>query len=210
MKRNAMKSLFGMLLLGLLASQPALAVTWYLEPIQTAPGDAAQQAVTKEFTNLLIKAIKINEYQVGKPLSKEVKDAKWVVRSRMIPASDAPLTGKKHEQNFTYGNGAPTHEIVAEVLRNGVLVAHIGQGWREPQVAGTPIADKITVVTWRYAVGADAKPADLEELAAMICFEAGKVIARDGKPIPERKKKEDKSAAAAAAAPDTNSDSDKQ
>jgi predicted Zn-dependent protease len=31
--------------------------------------------------------------------------------------------------------------------------------------------------------------ADLEELAAQISFEVGKVIARDGQPLPEKKKK---------------------
>ena len=31
----------------------------------------------------------------------------------------------------------------------------------------------------------------LEDLAAQIGFEAGKVIARDGKPLPEKKKKKE-------------------
>ncbi len=192
MMRNSIKTLFGLLLATLLLGQSALAATWYLAPIQTDANAPEQAALTKEFTNQLIKAIKVNEYQVGKPLGKDQKQPKWVVRTRLIPASDAPLAGKKHPQGLTYGKGEPTREIVGELLRDGVLVAHMGQGWREPLVAQTPIAEKITVVNWRYAVGSDAKAADLEELAAQICFEAGKVIARDGKPLPERKKKEKK------------------
>ncbi len=191
MMQNGMKSLLGLLLM-LLCAQPVLAATWYLAPIQTESGNEAQKALTKEFTNQLIKAIKVNEYQVGKPLGKEQKLPKWVLRSKLIPASDAPLVGAKHPQGFTYGKGAPTQEIVAELLRDGVLVAHIGQGWREPLVADTPSAEKITIINWRYAIGAEAKAPDLEELAAQICFEAGKVIERDGKPLPERKKKDKK------------------
>lgn len=192
MKRNPMKTLLGLLLAGLLLGQPVLAATWYLAPIQTADNSPAQQALTGDFTQQLIKAIKINEYQVGKPLGKEQKLPKWVLRSQLIPASDEPLMGKKHPQGLTYGKGAPTLEIVAELLRDGVLVAHFGQGWRSPVIANTQVAEKITIANWRYAIGAEAKAADLEELAAQICFEAGKVIARDGKPLPEPKKKEKK------------------
>ena len=74
---------------------------------------------------------------------------------------------------------------------NPVLVAHIGQGWREPIVPGTPVADKLSIANYRYAIGDQAKSADLEELAAQIGFEAGKVIHRDGKPLPEKKKKKE-------------------
>jgi hypothetical protein len=108
-----------------------------------------------------------------------------------MPASQEPLVGKKHPQGLTYGKGIPTQEIVGELIMNGTLVAHIGQGWREPIVPGTPVAEKISIANYQYAIGNEAKAPDLEELAAQIGFEAGKVIARDGKPLPEKKKKKE-------------------
>ena len=53
---------------------------------------------------------------------------------------------------------------------NGTLVAHIGQGWREPIVPGTPVAEKISIANYQYAIGNEAKAPDLEELAAQIEF----------------------------------------
>lgn len=81
----------------------------------------------------MIKTIKINEYQTGKAVG-NTKKPKWLIRTKLIPASNEPLVGKKHPQGLTYGKGNPTQEIVGELLMNGTLVAHIGQGWREPIV----------------------------------------------------------------------------
>lgn len=56
---------------------------------------------------------------------------------------------------------------------------------------GTPVAEKITIANYQYAIGNEAKSPDLEELAAQIGFEVGKVIARGGQPLPEKKKKKE-------------------
>lgn len=190
----------GLLLATLLLSPLALAQTaatapkapapqtWYVAPIVIDAANEAQKALTKEFTAQMIKTIKINEYQTGKALGK-TQDPKWLIRTKLLPASDAPLVGKKHPQGLTFGKGQPSQEIVGELIMNGTLVAHIGQGWREPIVPGTPVAEKITIANYRYAIGSEAKAGDLEELAAQIGFEAGKVIARDGKALPEKTKK---------------------
>jgi hypothetical protein len=157
-------------------------------PIVIDETSEAQKALTKEFTAQMIKTIKINEYQTGKAVGK-TKSPKWLIRTKLMPASQEPLVGKKHPQGLTYGKGIPTQEIVGELIMNGTLVAHIGQGWREPIVPGTPVAEKISIANYQYAIGNEAKAPDLEELAAQIGFEAGKVIARDGKPCPRRKRK---------------------
>ena len=128
--------------------------------------------------------------ETGKAVGK-TKSPKWLIRTKLMPASQEPLVGKKHPQGLTYGKGIPTQEIVGELIMNGTLVAHIGQGWREPIVPGTPVAEKISIANYQYAIGNEAKAPDLEELAAQIGFEAGKVIARDGKPLPEKKKKKE-------------------
>ncbi|MER0509273.1 hypothetical protein ABR850_07485 [Aeromonas veronii] len=164
--------------------------TWYVAPIAIDETSDAQKALTKDFMAQMIKTIKINEYQTGKAVG-NTKQPKWLIRTKLIPASNEPLVGKKHPQGLTYGKGNPTQEIVGELLMNGTLVAHIGQGWREPIVPGTPVADKLSIANYRYAIGDQAKSADLEELAAQIGFEAGKVIHRDGKPLPEKKKKKE-------------------
>ena len=148
--------------------------TWYVAPIAIDETSEAQKALTKDFMAQMIKTIKINEYQTGKAVG-NTKDPKWLIRTKLIPASDAPLVGKKHPQGLTYGT----------------LVAHIGQGWREPIVPGTPVAEKLSIANYRYAIGDQAKAPDLEELAAQIGFEAGKVIARGGKPLPEKSKKKE-------------------
>lgn len=192
----------GLLLAALLLSPLALAQTapaapkavapqtWYVAPIAIDETSKAQKALTKDFMAQMIKTIKINEYQTGKAVG-NTKDPKWLIRTKLIPASDAPLVGKKHPQGLTYGKGTPTQEIVGELLMNGTLVAHIGQGWREPIVPGTPVAEKLSIANYRYAIGDQAKAPDLEELAAQIGFEAGKVIARGGKPLPEKSKKKE-------------------
>ncbi|MGL5292325.1 MAG: hypothetical protein ACRC9V_00770 [Aeromonas sp.] len=162
--------------------------TWYVAPIVIDGTNPAEQALTKDFMGQMLKTIKLNEYQNGKKLGK-TPNPKWLIRTKLIPASTAPLVGKAHAQGMTYGKGNPTQEIVGELLLNGTLVAHIGQGWREPIVPGTPMADKLTIANYRYAIGDQAKPADLDELAAQIGFEAGKVIHRDGKPVPGKHQK---------------------
>ena len=164
--------------------------TWYVAPIVIDETSEAQKALTKEFTAQMIKTIKINEYQTGKAVGK-TKSPKWLIRTKLMPASQEPLVGKKHPQGLTYGKGIPTQEIVGELIMNGTLVAHIGQGWREPIVPGTPVAEKISIANYQYAIGNEAKAPDLEELAAQIGFEAGNVIARDGKPLPEKKNKKE-------------------
>ncbi|MGL5539925.1 MAG: hypothetical protein ACRDC0_22215 [Aeromonas veronii] len=164
--------------------------TWYVAPIAIDETSDAQKALTKDFMAQMIKTIKINEYQTGKAVG-NTKKPKWLIRTKLIPTSNEPLVGKKHPQGLTYGKGNPTQEIVGELLMNGTLVAHIGQGWREPIVPGTPVAEKLSIANYRYAIGDQAKSADLEELAAQIGFEAGKVIHRDGKPLPEKKKKKE-------------------
>ena len=164
--------------------------TWYVAPIVIDQTSEAQKALTKDFMAQMIKTIKINEYQTGKAVGKH-KDPKWLIRTKLVPASNEPLVGKKHPQGLTYGKGIPTQEIVGELIMNGTLVAHVGQGWREPIVPGTPVAEKITIANYQYAIGNEAKAPDLEELAAQIGFEVGKVIARDGKPLPEKKKKKE-------------------
>ncbi|MBL0596710.1 hypothetical protein JD516_02595 [Aeromonas jandaei] len=192
----------GLLLTALLLSPLAMAqtapaapktqatMTWYVAPIAIDESSEAQKALTKDFMAQMIKTIKINEYQTGKAVG-NTKNPKWLIRTKLIPASNEPLVGKKHPQGLTYGKGNPTQEIIGELLMNGTLVAHIGQGWREPIVANTPVAERLSVANYRYAVGDQAKSPDLEELAAQIGFEAGKVIHRDGKPLPEKKKKKD-------------------
>ncbi|PPA31163.1 hypothetical protein C3737_02970 [Aeromonas jandaei] len=192
----------GLLLTALLLSPLAMAqtspaapktqatMTWYVAPIVIDESSEAQKALTKDFMAQMIKTIKINEYQTGKAVG-NTKNPKWLIRTKLIPASNEPLVGKKHPQGLTYGKGNPTQEIIGELLMNGTLVAHIGQGWREPIVANTPVAERLSVANYRYAVGDQAKSPDLEELAAQIGFEAGKVIHRDGKPLPEKKKKKD-------------------
>ncbi|PJG59511.1 hypothetical protein [Aeromonas cavernicola] len=165
--------------------------TWYVAPIAIDETNSAQKALTKAFMAQMIKTIKINEYQTGKAVG-NTKNPKWLIRTKLMPASSEPLVGKKHPQGLTYGKGTPTQEIVGELLMNGTLVAHIGQGWREPIVAGTPVADKLSITNYRYAIGDQANAGDLEELAAQIGFEAGKVIHREGKPLPEKKKKSEK------------------
>ncbi|BCS51320.1 hypothetical protein JD507_09150 [Aeromonas jandaei] len=192
----------GLLLTALLLSPLAMAqtapaapktqatMTWYVAPIVIDESSEAQKALTKDFMAQMIKTIKINEYQTGKAVG-NTKNPKWLIRTKLIPASSEPLVGKKHPQGLTYGKGNPTQEIIGELLMNGTLVAHIGQGWREPIVANTPVAERLSVANYRYAVGDQAKSPDLEELAAQIGFEAGKVIHRDGKPLPEKKKKKD-------------------
>lgn len=107
--------------------------TWYVAPIAIDETSDAQKALTKDFMAQMIKTIKINEYQTGKAVG-NTKKPKWLIRTKLIPASQEPLVGKKHPQGLTYGKGNPTQEIVGELLMNGTLVAHIGQGWREPIV----------------------------------------------------------------------------
>ena len=187
----------GLLLAAILLSPLALAQTapaapkaqasqtWYVAPIVIDETSEAQKTLTKGFMAQMIKTIKINEYQTGKALGK-TQAPKWLIRTRLMPASTEPLVGKKHAQGLTYGKGIPTQEIVGELIMDGTLVAHIGQGWREPIVPGTPVAEKLSITNYRYAIGNEAKAGDLEELAAQIGFEAGKVIARGGKPLPEK------------------------
>lgn len=164
--------------------------TWYVAPIAIDETSEAQKALTKEFMAQMIKTIKINEYQVGKAVGK-TQDPKWLIRTKLIPLSTEPLVGKKNPQGLTYGKGIPTQEIVGELIMYGTLVAHVGQGWREPIVPGTPVAEKLSIANYQYAIGDEAKAPDLEELAAQIGFEVGKVIARDGKPLPEKKRKKE-------------------
>lgn len=192
----------GLLLAALLLSPLAMAQTapkapkapapqtWYVAPIAIDETNEAQKALTKDFMAQMIKTIKINEYQIGKAVGK-TKDPKWLIRTKLMHASTEPLMGKKHPQALTYGKGTPTQEIVGELIMNGTLVAHVGQGWREPIVPGTPVAEKISIANYQYAIGDEAKAPDLEELAAQIGFEVGKVIARDGQPLPEKKKKKE-------------------
>ncbi|MGL5037304.1 MAG: hypothetical protein ACRC6F_06150, partial [Aeromonas sp.] len=150
----------GLLLAAMLLSPLAMAQnapkaqatqTWYVAPITIDGANEAQQALTKNFMAQMLKTIKINEYQNGKKLG-NTPNPIWLIRTKLIPASDAPLVGKAHPQGLTYGKGNPTQEIVGELLLNGTLVAHIGQGWREPIVPGTPIADKLTIANYRYAI----------------------------------------------------------
>ncbi|MGL4249743.1 MAG: hypothetical protein ACRCR1_03655 [Aeromonas sp.] len=190
----------GLLLAALLLSPLAMAQTapatpkapapqiWYVAPIAIDESSDAQKALTKDFMAQMVKTIKVNEYQIGKAVG-NTKSPKWLIRTKLIPASNEPLVGKKHAQGLTYGKGSPTQEIVGELLMDGTLVAHIGQGWREPIVPGTPVADKLSITNYRYAIGDQARSADLEELAAQVGFEAGKVIHRNGQPLPEKKKK---------------------
>ncbi|MGL5949071.1 MAG: hypothetical protein ACRCYV_08565 [Aeromonas sp.] len=187
-------------------SKPAkpYAQTWHVAPIMRNEQISAEQVLTAKFTAQLLNAIKVNEYQTGKvytpkpaPVAAAASGAvaaqpavswpKWLIRTQLISASEAPMAGEKPAQSLTFGQGAPAYEIIAELLKEGVLVARFGQGWRQPLVADTLLAPAMTRVNHRYAIGREAKAVDLAELAGHIGFEVGKVVARNGAPLPEKK-----------------------
>ncbi len=60
----------------------------------------------------MIKTIKINEYQTGKAVGK-TKSPKWLIRTKLMPASQEPLVGKKHPQGLTYGRASPPRKSSA-------------------------------------------------------------------------------------------------
>jgi hypothetical protein len=138
-----------LLLITLLVSPLALANIWYVAPIAIDETNTTQQALTRDFQAQLLKSIKVNEYQTGKPVG-SVKAPVWLIRTQLLPLSSTPLAGKARSQRLTYGDGEPHQEIVAELLMNGTVVAHIGQGWRAPQVAETPMAERLSVSNMRW------------------------------------------------------------
>ncbi len=160
-----------------------------MAPIVIDQTSEAQKALTKEFTAQMIKTIKINEYQTGKAVGKPNRPS-GLIRTKLMPASPEPLVGKKHPQGLTYGKGIPTQEIVGELHHERPPGGPHRSGLARARRAGhTRWRRKISIANYQYAIGNEAKAPDLEELAAQIGFEAGKVIARDGKPLPEKKKK---------------------
>ena len=121
----------------------------------------------------------------------KTKSPKWLIRTKLMPAKPRAPGRQEAPQGLTYGKGIPTQEIVGELIMNGTLVAHIGQGWREPIVPGTPVAEKISIANYQYAIGNEAKAPDLEELAAQIEFRGGQGdCQRRQAPAREKKEKE--------------------
>ena len=172
----------------LLISPQIFAQTWFIAPIVIDVTKEEQVVLTKNFTQQMIAAINENESKITAKIIADSDSPKWLIRTQLIPASSGTVGAKMGSNAITYGLGEVTQEIIGELLMDGVLVAHVGQGWREPIIADTPIATELSINLHRYGIGEQASTADLEEVAAQISFELGKVIKRNGKPLPQLKK----------------------
>ena len=106
------------------------------------------------------KTIKINEYQTGKVRWQD-QIARWLIRTKLMPARKQRAPGRQEAPRPDLRQGGiPTQEIVGElIIMNGTLRApwvRLARAYSP----GTPVAEKITIANYQYAIGNEAKAPD--------------------------------------------------
>ena len=139
----------------------------------------------------MIKTIKISRYQTGKARGGQDQIAQVADPHQADARKPRPLVGKKHPQGASPAARA-SQEIVGELIADGTLVAHIGQGWREtcrPRHTG---GGKISIASYQYAIGSEAKAPGSGRKAGESRSISGRQGDCQGKPLPEKKRKSSK------------------